>query len=181
MVAGRAGTYSQHGRYVIHLFAFPFFFHKLMTRLTSFFSPLFSPFSTLHYSTIYSHALLSVVYANLIIKGKNYGIHGFMVQLRDKITHHLRVGIECGDIGPKVGYNSMDNGYVYTAFSLSPFSSLLCVITCLLSTILTNILSFFSNTHHHKYILNHFSRQLCALQSCQSQTRRHAGEICLHQ
>lgn len=53
----------------------------------------------------------AVVYANLIIGKRNYGMHAFMVQLRDLQTHHIMPGIECGDIGPKLGYNSMDNGY----------------------------------------------------------------------
>ena len=53
----------------------------------------------------------AVVYANLIISKKNYGVHAFMVQLRDSQTHYIMPGIECGDIGPKLGYNSMDNGY----------------------------------------------------------------------
>lgn len=53
----------------------------------------------------------AVVYANLIIERKNYGVHAFMVQLRDLQNHFMMPGIECGDIGPKLGYNSMDNGY----------------------------------------------------------------------
>ena len=53
----------------------------------------------------------AVVYANLIINNKNYGPHSFLVQLRDLSSHMLLPGIETGDIGSKLGYNSMDNGY----------------------------------------------------------------------
>jgi len=52
----------------------------------------------------------AVVYANLVISGKNYGPHPFMVQIRTG-DHEPCLGIEVGDIGPKAGYNSMDNGY----------------------------------------------------------------------
>jgi alkylation response protein AidB-like acyl-CoA dehydrogenase len=53
----------------------------------------------------------AVVYAQLYINDKSYGINSFLIQLRDLYTHQPLKGIECGDIGPKVGYNSMDNGY----------------------------------------------------------------------
>mmetsp|Transcript_28734 Transcript_28734/g.51136 ORF Transcript_28734/g.51136 Transcript_28734/m.51136 type:complete len:644 (-) Transcript_28734:26-1957(-) len=53
-----------------------------------------------------------VVFANLIVKGKNLGIHPFLVQIRDLTTHQALPGIEVGDIGPKFGYQTMDNGYL---------------------------------------------------------------------
>ena len=52
------------------------------------------------------------VFAKLIIDGKTYGVHAFMVQTRNLGTWELLPGIECGDIGPKFGYNSKDNGYM---------------------------------------------------------------------
>mmetsp|Transcript_1248 Transcript_1248/g.3006 ORF Transcript_1248/g.3006 Transcript_1248/m.3006 type:complete len:705 (-) Transcript_1248:128-2242(-) len=45
--------------------------------------------------------------------GKHRGIHNFLVQLRSMEDHTLLPGIETGDIGPKIGYNNMDNGYAY--------------------------------------------------------------------
>ncbi len=54
----------------------------------------------------------AVVFAKLIIEGKAYGAHAFMVQTRNLETWELLPGIECGDIGPKFGYNSKDNGYM---------------------------------------------------------------------
>lgn len=34
------------------------------------------------------------------------------MQLRDTQTHEPLPGVECGDIGPKFGYASKDNGYL---------------------------------------------------------------------
>jgi acyl-CoA oxidase len=39
------------------------------------------------------------------------GIHNFLVPLRSEKDHSLLPGVETGDIGPKIGYNNMDNGY----------------------------------------------------------------------
>ncbi|GJN01185.1 hypothetical protein PR202_ga18431 [Eleusine coracana subsp. coracana] len=55
----------------------------------------------------------AVVYARLITEGKDYGIHGFIVQLRSLEDHSPLPGVTLGDIGGKFGsgaYNSMDNG-----------------------------------------------------------------------
>lgn len=57
----------------------------------------------------------AVVYARLITNGKDYGIHGFIVQLRSLDDHSPLPGITVGDIGTKFGngaYNSMDNGFL---------------------------------------------------------------------
>jgi len=43
--------------------------------------------------------------------GKSRGIHNFLVPLRSMEDHTLLPGVETGDIGPKIGYNNMDNGY----------------------------------------------------------------------
>lgn len=50
-----------------------------------------------------------MVFARLIIDMKDYGIHPFLVQLRGE-GHKPLPGIEVGDIGPKLGFNSVDNG-----------------------------------------------------------------------
>jgi acyl-CoA oxidase len=50
--------------------------------------------------------------AQLIIKGRNYGPHPFVCQIRDMKTHEPLEGVHVGDIGPKFGYNSMDNGFL---------------------------------------------------------------------
>ncbi|KAK5074473.1 hypothetical protein LTR70_005400 [Exophiala xenobiotica] len=59
----------------------------------------------------------AVVVAQLLIpdsEGKlvSYGPHQFMVQIRDLKTHQPLEGVVIGDIGPKYGYASMDNGYM---------------------------------------------------------------------
>ncbi|KAI9997196.1 hypothetical protein PInf_000632 [Phytophthora infestans] len=56
-------------------------------------------------------ANFGVVYARLLLDGKDYGVHNFMVQLRDLETHDAIPGVTLGDVGPKIGFNSVDNGY----------------------------------------------------------------------
>ena len=53
----------------------------------------------------------AAVAAQLIIAGKSYGVHSFLVQIRDLQTHKIMKGIKLGDIGPKYGFNTKDNGY----------------------------------------------------------------------
>lgn len=57
---------------------------------------------------ICTHAL---VFAQMIIKGKGYGVHAFIVPIRDENMNPLP-GIDVGDIGPKIGFHSKDNGYL---------------------------------------------------------------------
>ncbi|CAL0331159.1 unnamed protein product [Lupinus luteus] len=55
----------------------------------------------------------AIVYARLIIDGQDYGVNGFIVQLRSLDDHLPLPGITVGDIGMKFGngaYNTMDNG-----------------------------------------------------------------------
>lgn len=54
----------------------------------------------------------AVVMAQLYIGGKNYGPHPFVVQIRDLKTHEPLPNVHVGDIGPKFGYNTMDNGFL---------------------------------------------------------------------
>lgn len=54
----------------------------------------------------------AVVMAQLILDGKNYGPHPFVVQIRDLKTHEPLENVHVGDIGPKFGYNTMDNGFL---------------------------------------------------------------------
>lgn len=56
-------------------------------------------------------ANVAIVYARLILDEVEYGVHGFVVQLRDLKTHEVLHGISLGDVGPKLGYNAVDNGY----------------------------------------------------------------------
>ncbi|RIA90727.1 acyl-CoA dehydrogenase/oxidase [Glomus cerebriforme] len=54
----------------------------------------------------------AIVMAQLISNGKNYGPHPFVVQIRDMKTHLPLPSITIGDIGPKFGFNSTDNGFI---------------------------------------------------------------------
>ena len=42
-------------------------------------------------------------FGRLIIRGKDYGIHAFLVQIRSYKDHTPLLGIEVGDIGTKFG------------------------------------------------------------------------------
>jgi acyl-CoA oxidase len=55
-----------------------------------------------------THAL---VYAQLVLEGKEYGVHIFMVQIRDE-DHRPLPGIELGDVGPKLGDAGNDTGFM---------------------------------------------------------------------
>ncbi|KXZ49049.1 hypothetical protein GPECTOR_23g135 [Gonium pectorale] len=59
----------------------------------------------------------AIVMARLMVEGpdgrmKDHGPHGFIAQLRDMDTHLPLPGVTIGDIGPKLGFNSVDNGYL---------------------------------------------------------------------
>uniref|UniRef100_A0A7E4UV06 Acyl-coenzyme A oxidase n=1 Tax=Panagrellus redivivus TaxID=6233 RepID=A0A7E4UV06_PANRE len=54
----------------------------------------------------------TVVMAQLITNGKNYGAHPFFIQIRDEKSHRPLPGITLGDIGPKFGMNANDNGFM---------------------------------------------------------------------
>lgn len=43
--------------------------------------------------------------------GADKGIHNFLVPLRSMKDHKLLPGVVTGDLGPKIGYNNMDNGF----------------------------------------------------------------------
>lgn len=49
--------------------------------------------------------------AQLVVGGKALGVHPFFVQLRSLSDHKPLPGVTLGDIGPKLGFNSTDNGF----------------------------------------------------------------------
>ncbi|XP_019628558.1 PREDICTED: peroxisomal acyl-coenzyme A oxidase 1-like [Branchiostoma belcheri] len=53
-----------------------------------------------------------VLMAQLYIRGKSYGVHPFMLQIRSLEDHKPMPGVTVGDIGPKFGYDFMDNGFL---------------------------------------------------------------------
>ncbi|KAF2671005.1 acyl-CoA oxidase [Microthyrium microscopicum] len=74
----------------------------------------------------------AVVIAQLQIPKKegtgydSHGPHQFLCRIRDEKTHQPLDGIVIGDIGPKYGYASMDNGYMLFDNFRIPHSALLC-------------------------------------------------------
>ena len=50
--------------------------------------------------------------AQLYMDGKSMGPHPFVVPVRDLKTHEPLPNVHVGDIGPKFGYNTMDNGFL---------------------------------------------------------------------
>jgi acyl-CoA oxidase len=55
----------------------------------------------------------------------SHGPQTFLVQIRDTKTHQPLPGIAVGDIGPKYGYASMDNGYMLFDHHRVPRSAML--------------------------------------------------------
>jgi len=53
----------------------------------------------------------AIVHSRLIVDGKFHGVHPFLVQLRDLETYKHLKGIKTGDLGPKFGYPTKDNGW----------------------------------------------------------------------
>lgn len=53
-----------------------------------------------------------IVVAQLYTKGVCHGVHPFIVQIRDLETHMPLPGIKVGEIGPKMGFNTADNGFL---------------------------------------------------------------------
>eukprot|EP01132_Coremiostelium_polycephalum_P006745 gene6745-8363_t len=55
----------------------------------------------------------ATVFANLVSKGHNYGLHPFLVQIRDPKTLEPCKGVSTADNGPKIGLNGVDNGRLW--------------------------------------------------------------------
>jgi len=54
----------------------------------------------------------AIVIAQLHTLGKSHGVQPFVVQLRDEETYKPMPGIEIGEIGNKVGMNTVNNGFL---------------------------------------------------------------------
>lgn len=54
----------------------------------------------------------AIVMARLISNGKDHGPHPFIVQIRNLEDHQPLDGVTVGDIGPKFGFNTVDNGFI---------------------------------------------------------------------
>ncbi|CAH2989665.1 unnamed protein product [Chilo suppressalis] len=54
----------------------------------------------------------SIVVAQLYTKGECHGPHTFIVQIRDLDSHMPLKGLKVGDIGPRLGFQTADNGFL---------------------------------------------------------------------
>ncbi|XP_072414283.1 peroxisomal acyl-coenzyme A oxidase 1 isoform X4 [Chiloscyllium punctatum] len=54
----------------------------------------------------------AIVLAQLYTQGQCKGLHAFIVPIRRMGTHEPLPGVVVGDIGPKFGYDEVDNGYL---------------------------------------------------------------------
>mmetsp|Transcript_43204 Transcript_43204/g.41552 ORF Transcript_43204/g.41552 Transcript_43204/m.41552 type:complete len:219 (+) Transcript_43204:265-921(+) len=70
-----------------------------------------------------NHAL---VMARLISNKVDYGVQGFLIQVRDLKTHKPLPGIEIGDIGSKIALPYTDNGYLVMTNYRASKDALLC-------------------------------------------------------
>eukprot|EP00887_Chlorella_sp_A99_P006224 scaffold3.g6224.t1 len=66
-----------------------------------------------------------ILMARLIVGDKDYGPHAFVVQVRDLETHKPMPGVEVGDIGPKMGFNGVDNGFLRFEYVRVPRDAML--------------------------------------------------------
>lgn len=73
---------------------------------------LFTSFMFRWIGNLGKHATHVVLAAQLVVDGKNYGLHWFVLQVREQKTHRTLPGISIGDIGPKPAWNSLDNGFL---------------------------------------------------------------------
>jgi len=67
-----------------------------------------------------------ILMSNLFLDGKNMGIHPFIVQIRDLSTHRPLAGVQVGDIGNKMAFETIDNGYLLMNNVRIPRENLLC-------------------------------------------------------
>jgi len=71
-----------------------------------------------------THGTHAVVFAQLRVAGVDYGVHAFVVQIRDqdgRVTENLRIA----DCGPKAGLNGVDNGRMWLDDKRIPRENLL--------------------------------------------------------
>jgi acyl-CoA oxidase len=71
------------------------------------------------------YATHALVFAQMIVQNKNHGVHAFIVPIRDPKTLKPLEGIEVGDIGPKIGFSTKDNGYLVMKNVVIPKSNML--------------------------------------------------------
>jgi acyl-CoA oxidase len=58
------------------------------------------------------HANYAIVYARCIVGDKDHGPMAFVAPIRSLDTHLPLKGVKVGDLGTKLGFNSVDNGWM---------------------------------------------------------------------
>lgn len=58
------------------------------------------------------HATHATVFARCIVDGNDYGVQPFLIPIRSMDNHIPFMGVEIGELGQKIGYQNMDNGYI---------------------------------------------------------------------
>lgn len=71
------------------------------------------------------NANMAVVFAQLYIENSCKGVHAFVIPIRDRDTHEILDGCVIGDCGPKIGVDSIDNGFVLFHNYRASYDSLL--------------------------------------------------------
>lgn len=66
-----------------------------------------------------------ILFAKLMSDENNYGVHPFIVQVRSLDSHEPMKGITVGEIGPKLGNNTIDNGFLQLHNVRVPLENLL--------------------------------------------------------
>jgi len=74
-------------------------------------------------------ANMSIVFANLIVNNKNYGIYPFIVKIRNSENHHPMPGVTLVDCGDKMGLQGIDNGLLMFRRVVIPRQNLLNKVT----------------------------------------------------
>lgn len=70
------------------------------------------------------HSKMATVFAQLLVDGKNHGVHAVLVPLRDE-NHKELAGIRIEDNGYKLGLNGVDNGKIWFNQVKVPIANLL--------------------------------------------------------
>ncbi|KAJ1998272.1 hypothetical protein H4R26_005519, partial [Coemansia thaxteri] len=67
----------------------------------------------------------AVVMAQLVVGGKRHGTWPVVVPVRSTVDHQPLAGVTVGDLGPKFGFNTMDNGFLLLNHVRVPRANLL--------------------------------------------------------
>lgn len=71
------------------------------------------------------HGVIATVFARLILKGKDYGVHAILCPIRDPVTMKHMPGVIAGDCGDKIGLHGIDNGFLEFNNVRVPYENLL--------------------------------------------------------